>query len=38
MRAFLLISLALAVFAGRAFAHHAFALEYNGNNGCLQET
>ena len=32
MRAFLLISLALTVFAGRILAHHAFALEYDSNN------
>ena len=31
MRAFLLISLALSAFAGRALAHHAFALEYDSN-------
>jgi hypothetical protein len=32
MRAFLLISLTLVVFTGRALAHHAFALEYDSKN------
>jgi Family of unknown function (DUF6152) len=32
MKASLLISLALAVFAGPALAHHAFALEYDSNS------
>jgi len=32
MRAVLFISLALAAFAGRAVAHHAFALEYDSNS------
>jgi Family of unknown function (DUF6152) len=31
MRAFLIISLALAAFAGRAVAHHGFVLEYDSN-------
>src|SRR5437773_10786681 len=32
MKVVLFISLALAAFAGRAVAHHAFALEYDSNS------